>query len=190
MQNNRERIFAFLETSDLDLEGEAYVGKYELERKSISQYLLSYLQGVEWTNKDTGSKIRASRNGIGKMLHHDMETEAHKKLLVHVPTIIQEMRFVAQENRCKPDGKYDRYQYFLTGVKMDGVCYTVLSTVGIHNGNIYYDQMVFPYEKHMLMEEIKKGEGGFVDLNQSGTLDRNISFSKFRRLFQIWQGEF
>jgi hypothetical protein len=60
-----------LETQDIDLEGDAWVGKFELDNwKSIEAWLKSNLQGRrDMVNLDTGEAITLSGRGIDKLNH-------------------------------------------------------------------------------------------------------------------------
>jgi hypothetical protein len=51
--------------------------------------------------------------------------------------------------------KYDKYEYYITKVSMDGESHVILSTVGCTEQGIYYDQNVF---KGTLSEVLKKAE--------------------------------
>jgi hypothetical protein len=108
-------------------------------------------------------------------------------MLVHIPHIIAHMKFVAEQENLKNNQKYDRYKYFLTGVKMDGQAFTVLSIIGKKQGLFYYDQSVLPNEKHELVEVVqkKKGQSGELDQQEAGSPDTDLSLPKYRKFLEI-----
>jgi hypothetical protein len=192
MQNNRERILAFLETQDIDLEGDAYVGKFELDNwKSIEAWLKNNLQGrKDMVNLDTGEAITLSGRGIDKLNHRARsEPEDYRKSFVHIPQIIEAMRFLAEEENVKGNGKYYFYRYFATGLCWNGAAHTMWSTIGVRDGASYYDQATFPHGKKDLLASFLKRKGlsnigvqlGLAGLNA----DIDLSLPKYRKFLEI-----
>jgi hypothetical protein len=197
MQNNRERILAFLETPDIDLEGDAWVGKYELERNSIKRYILDNFR-LSYTNKDTGKEIRFIRDSAKKLTQHSMEDDVYKKSIIHIPTIVENMRFIVEmpADPTDPNPHFAHYRYHLLGFRMDGASWTLLSTVGVKNGGVYYDQTLFHESKLELVKKLKDTKMDDVGARMEKTDDitlgdgLTIHTPKFSRILKIWQGEF
>jgi hypothetical protein len=95
-----ERISRILRTPELELDGEAYKGKYELnDGKSIKKFILGELRKV-YTNFNTNYKIAISNNSAGKLAFHWKDGEAYQKSIVHIPQIIERMQFL---DEAKPN---------------------------------------------------------------------------------------
>jgi hypothetical protein len=154
-------------TEIIELNGEAYKGKFELNNwKSIENYLKSIKQ-LEMCNKYTKEQIKLSGKGIDKLLHRAAcNGEVYKKSLAHLPEIIKNMVYISSEaNRNETKKGFNEYKRYLTEIKMNGKDYTVLSIVGKNQEGFYYDQQLFPYSKN---EFLKERENRFADVGQLG----------------------
>jgi len=110
-----ERIKRIICASEIELDGEAYIGKYELNNaKSIRNFILDKLRG-KIKNLSTGNCIALSKQSAQKLASHLKDGEVYQKSLAHIPLIIEK----------------------------DGKPHTILSTVGHTKDAIYYDQNVF-----------------------------------------------
>ena len=118
------------------------------------------LQG-EYTNKDTGITIRLQRGrrngGINEVLQHDYKDIEHLQSTAAIPHIIENSIYIdTRENidvEKNPDVK--EYQYYVCGLKIGNVDYTVRSTVAVDkNGNRYYDHKLTHIEKGKLLDLI------------------------------------
>ena len=118
------------------------------------------LQG-EYTNKDTGITIRLQRGrrngGINEVLQHDYKDIEHLQSIAAIPHIIENSIYIdTRENidvEKNPDVK--EYQYYVCGLKIGNVDYTVRSTVAVDkNGNRYYDHKLTHIEKGKLLDLI------------------------------------
>jgi hypothetical protein len=147
-----ERIERILRAKELELDGEAYVGKYELnDRKSIMDFLKKISKNNEdrhivYKNPFTAEEIIISGKSIKKLIDSSLhEGELFKKSLAHIPQIIENMQFLENTSTEKQSGKkgYDNYSYYVTQTKIDGMPYTILSTIGRNENSVYYDQNVF-----------------------------------------------
>ena len=137
----KERIDRIIHTSEIELAGGAYKGKYELgNRKSITSFILNKLR-KPYTNLSTGDKIIISRQSSEKLATHS--GEVYQKTIVHIPQIIENMQFLAEMKPDKENASFDNYSYYITGINIDSESYIVLSTVGRKNQEIYYDQNIF-----------------------------------------------
>ncbi|MDR2731953.1 MAG: hypothetical protein LBB36_01910 [Fibromonadaceae bacterium] len=138
-----ERISRILCTPELELDGNAYKGKYELDNgKSIKKFILDELRKV-YTNQSTGNNIKVSRESAKELLlHWKSDGEAFQKSIAHIPQIIESMQFLEEmspdPNRVNP--RFAKYSYYITQAKIDGESYIILSTVGYKGHEIYYDQ--------------------------------------------------
>jgi len=138
-----ERIIRIICASEIELAGEAYVGKFELNNaKSIKKFILDNLRKV-YMNLSIGSKITLSHDSAGKLAIQYKDSEAYQKSIAHIPQIIENMLFLENMKPSKENAKYDKYSYYITPVKIDGESYTVLSTVGHKGQEIYYSQNLF-----------------------------------------------
>jgi hypothetical protein len=163
-----ERIDRIFCTGDIELVGEAYEGKYELNNvKSIKDFILDKLRLNErgktkvYTNIDTGEKISISGNSAGKLASHYKHGETYQKTIAHIPQIIENMKFLEEMKPDKENAKFDNYSYYVTGANIDGESYTILSTVGHNEYGVYYDQNVFEgtsaeiFEKAKIVDDVK-----------------------------------
>ena len=147
MENLEARIGRILCIPSLELDGNAYKGKYELNnRKSITDFikclrLNSKGENVSYANLDTGKKIIISKRSAEKLASHN--GEIYQKTIAHIPKIIENMIFLEEMLSDKPNAKYKNYSYYITQVKIDNESYTILSTVGRYGDEIYYDQNIF-----------------------------------------------
>jgi len=155
-----ERIKCIICASEIELEGEAYRGKYELNSvKSIKDFILDKLRwngniAKIYTNLNTNDKIILSHDSAGKLAGHG--GEAYKKTLAHIPQIIEKMQFLEEMGADKENASFDKYSYYITPVKIDGKSYTILSTVGFKGKKIYYDQNVFEGTPEEVFKRINK----------------------------------
>lgn len=161
--------------------GEEYKGKYELNNKAAADYINKHLKG-EYVNKDTGTPIKITRKGAFKVTRHDAENEAHLKSVALIPQMIENAIFIHEEQNDKGSNKFDSYRYYVTGLNMGGIDYTVKLTVGVKNGETYYDHALTEIEKSNLIDRIDEISSSFT-----GNKAAPISKSKDKRLISILQ---
>jgi hypothetical protein len=138
-----ERIDRIIHTGEIELAGEAYKGKYELNSvKSIKNFILNNLRKV-YTNLGTGYKITLSHNSAGKLALHWKDGDVYQKSIAHIPQIIENMQFLAEMKPDKKNASFDNYSYYITRVNIGGESHTILSTVGRKRQEIYYDHNIF-----------------------------------------------
>jgi len=167
-----ERIKRIICAGEIELDGEVYIGKYELgNRKSITSFILNKLRKT-YINLNTGNKVIISRQS-GEKLATRID-EIHQKTIAYIPQIIEKMLFLEKMVPDKENASFDNYSYYITTIKIDGKNYTILSTVGQKrkSNETYYDQNVF------------KGTPKEVFENLENT-DNN---TQFRRLAKILKG--
>jgi len=172
-----ERIKRIICAGEIELDGEAYRGKYELnDVKSIKDFILNKLRlGGNGKNKiyiniDTSEKITISREAGGKLASHFGDGEIYQKSIIHIPQIIERMQFLEKMKPDKKNAKYGKYSYYITVTNIDGKSCTILSTIGHNENGIYYDHNVFEGTPKEVFSEAK-----------------NTTTKKFERLKEILQ---
>ena len=150
------RIEKLRKSEPVEISGEEYKGKYELNRDSAKQWLKENVRG-EYVIADTGERIEVSGKGIEKVTSHSIGNKAHMQSLVAIPQLIENATFIEERPNEKANGKYDSYRYYVCGLKIGGVDYTVKVTIGVKQGKKYYDHALTEIEKGNLIEEIANG---------------------------------
>ncbi|MDR2579945.1 MAG: hypothetical protein LBC85_03010 [Fibromonadaceae bacterium] len=161
--NLRKRIDRILYAPEIELDGEAYTNSYKLnDVNSIQKFINEKLRlndkgkNIAYENLDTGDKIIISNNSAGKLASHFRDGVAYQKTIAHIPQIIENMKFLEEMAPDKENAKYGKYSYYITGVKIDGEPYTILSTVGYNKNGVYYDQNLFKGTSEEVFEQAKK----------------------------------
>ncbi len=148
-----ERIEKLRESKPVEITGNEYKGKYELNRESAKEWLKNNLRG-EYRIKDTGETVELRKDGIQKVTSHSMGNEAHLKSLAAIPQMIENSIFIDEVSKEKNNGKYDRYRYYVCGLKIGGEDYTAKITIGVKGGYKYYDHSLTQIEKGSLLDNI------------------------------------
>ena len=159
-------------TKPIEITGEEYKGKYELNRDSAKSYIKDSLRG-EYTNKDTGDTILLAKDGAQKVTSHSMGNEAHLKSIAVIPELIEKSIFIDELPNEKNNGKYNSYRYYVSGLKIGGVDYTVKLAIGIDEyGNKYYDHSLTEIEKgKLIIDEVGALSTTLPSSNQSALSD-------------------
>jgi hypothetical protein len=159
----KERIKRIIHTPSLELDGNAYFGNYYLnDWKSIKEFMLNKLRFndkgeiILYINLDTGNKITVSGSSAGKLAGHYKYGEIYQKTIMHIPKIIENMKFLEEIIPEKGKTKFVKYSYYITGVNIDNESYTILSTVGHNENGIYYYQNVFDGTNQETFKKAKK----------------------------------
>ena len=147
----KERIEKIRDSKPVEITGEEYKGKYELNRDSAQKYILDNLRG-EYTIDDTGEKVKISKKGAKKVTSHSQGNEAHMKSIVAIPELIRNSIFIEEQPAYKEKAQYDSYRYYVVGLKIGEEDYTVRITIGVKNGEFYYDHYLTEIEKGNLIE--------------------------------------
>ena len=106
---------------------------------------------------DTGSDIiRITRKGAEKVTRHDAESLAHLKSLAIIPELIRSSIFIGEVVNEKDINDYDSFRYYVVGLQMEGVDYTVKLVIGVKNGTTYYDHALTPIEKENSSEVLTR----------------------------------
>ena len=178
-----------LESSPVISSGEEYIGNYELNNKSAEQYIRSCLRG-NYLNNDTAEIVRITRKGADKVTRHDAENEAHLKSLALIPQLIKHSIFITEIANEKDKNDYDSFLYFVVGLTMAGIDYTVKLVIGKKNGLTYYDHAITPIEKGNLLRSIDEIKRPFAskEITDDGEIHSVVlSECKDRRLITILQ---
>lgn len=148
------RIEKLRKSKPIEIRGDEYKGKYELNRDSAKRFIKDNLRS-EYTVKDTGETILLAKDGTQKVTSHSMGNEAHLKLIVAIPEMIDAAVFIDELPNEKDNNKYNSYRYYVVGLKIGGVDYTAKLTVGVDAyGNKYYDHSLTEIEKGKLINEV------------------------------------
>jgi len=197
-----DRMANIIEAMPLELDGNAYKGKFELDTKkkeSVWNWLKDKLQGKNFKNENTGSKITLSRNGLKELISFIKNDVTYIKSLAHIPEIIKNMRYVETMSNTKDDG-YPNFDYYITPAKMDGKNYTILSEVGKNaNGEYYYYQNVFNGTPKEVIEKVRdlptrtlasvaNADGAGSPAPLADTSKANPSNSKYNKFLELMQG--
>ena len=171
--------------------GMEHEGCYELNNKSAEKYLREHLRG-NYLNIDTGDLIRITRKGAEKVTRHDAENMAHLRSLALIPELIRQAIFIAEETNEKDKNEYDTFRYYVVGLSMQGIDYTVKMAIGVKNGFTYYDHALTPIEKTKLLrsiDEIKRPFASKEILNDGEPSSDILSKCKDKRLISILQAK-
>ena len=130
-------------------------GEYGLTRIEARKWLLEHVRG-EYVNEDTGEPIKVERDAIKKVTSHSLHNAAHMKSVAIIPELVRRAIFIDEYPKSRDKKKYDSYRYFLVGLQIDGVDYTVKLVVGIKGGASYYDQNLTQMEKGNLLDAVSR----------------------------------
>ena len=169
--------------------GMEYDGLYELNNKSAEKYLRDNIRG-NYINNDTGDIIKVTRKGAEKVTRHDAENESHLKSLALIPEFIRQSIFITEEVNEKKKNEYDVFRYYVVGLRMSNVDYTVKIVVGVKNGYTFYDHALTPIEKNKLLrsiDEIKRPFASKEFSNDGEIVSDVLSDCKDKRLISILQ---
>lgn len=176
-EEKKKRIEKLRKSDSVVVDGNEYLGKYELNSKSAGDYILSFLRRG-YKNTDTNELIHISRKSQ-KVAHHDAENEVHLKSIAYIPQLIEHAIFIDEIPNSKSKNGFDSYRYYVVGFNIGGVDYTVRLTVGVKNGQSYYDHALTKIEKGNLLNLT---DGVKADVSEKETA---ISDVKDKRLLSL-----
>jgi hypothetical protein len=139
------------QSAPVDISGNEYVGKYILDRNSAQKWIMDNLRDT-YVVRDTNEKIKIVRLGMKKVMSHDANNEAHLKSVAVIPLLIENAIFIDERKNEKYNEKFDLYKYYVVGLKMAGVDYTVKIVIGLKNGLQYYDHTLTQLAKEKLID--------------------------------------
>ena len=187
---NRLRISKLEKSQPVISTGLEYDGLYDLTNKAAEKYIRQHLRG-NYLNNDTGELIRITRKGAEKVTRHDAENMAHLKSIALIPELIRQSIYIAEETNEKTKNDYDSFRYYVAGLAIEGVDYTVKLVVGVKNGYTYYDHAITPIEKTKLLrsiDEIKRPFASKESTDDGEIVSDVLSACKDKRLISILQG--
>jgi hypothetical protein len=121
---------------------------------------------------------------------HDAENIAHLKSLALIPELIRRSIYIAEEENEKNINEYDTFRYYVVGLKMTEIDYTVKLAIGVKNGYTYYDHALTPIGIEKLLRSIDEIKRPFASkessINGEQTSDV-LSECKDKRLISILQ---
>lgn len=121
-------------------------------RKNANEYGLTNLRG-EYTNKDTGKVISVSKSSIKEITSHDASSIQFQSVAA-IPQILENGIYIDRINNedIGKHGDISSYDYYLCGLRINGVDYTVKAVVAnSFNGERYYDHRLTEIEKGKLI---------------------------------------
>ena len=178
------RIEKLRRSKPIEITGEEITPSEDL--KQYKANALEYGKSLrgEYTNKDTRDEVTVSAQGIKEVLRHDGGDIAHIQSIAAIPKIIEGGVFiesVANEDTEKHP-KIKEYRYYVSGLKIGGIDYTVKSAIAVdNNGNRYYDHALTQIEKGKLLEELDR------ITSPSSQQENPLSEVKDKRLLSILQ---
>ena len=139
----------------------------------------------DYTNADTGLSVSVGKSGIKEVLNHDSKDIAHLQSVAAIPQIIEKSIYIdsAKNEDSAKNKDVSEYHYFVCGLKIGDVDYTVKAVVAEQsNGERYYDHKLTKIEKGTLLDSLSGiTTPGF---NQETSL---VSGVKDKRLLSILQ---
>ena len=155
-------------------------GEYELNRDNAQEWAKKNIRG-EYVNADTGEKVLVSGSGIDEVMSHGEREEAHLKSIIAIPRMIENSIFIEERDPEHSKSKFDRYRYYVCGIKIDGIDYTAKIVIGVKNGVRYYDHMLTEIEKGRLIDSLNELSNPVAE-NQASQIG-----GKDTKLFSILQ---
>lgn len=123
------------------------------DRKALKAALKESVRG-EVTNQDTNNVISVYKDGINEVTAHGMKVPAHVKSLFAIPEMLRKSIFIGEKSNEKDHTDFDKYQYYVCGMKIDGEDYTAKIVVGVKGENRYYDHRLTQIEKGKLLDSL------------------------------------
>ena len=144
-------------------------------------------------NEDTKETILVSNRNISEILSHNICDKGILESLSSIPLIIKNSVFLDEEKNEKQNSHLyiNKYQYFLSGLKIKDNYFTVKSVIAIdQNNNRYYDHKLFNIEKSLLIDSLNKERGSFgvhTSYTQTTAPQKSSSIFNDKRLYEICQ---
>ena len=170
--DKKARIGKLRNSEPVEITGEEIETSDDL--KQYKKNALEYgkkLQG-NYVNKDTGRTIQLQRGrkngGLKEVLQHDINDVAHIKSVAAIPQIIENSIYIdsADNHDTKKNPNVSKYNYYVCGLKIGGIDYTVrMVEAEDKDGNRYYDHKLTHIEKGNLIDN---NETAFVQTSSTG----------------------
>ena len=149
------RIEKLRSSNPIEITGDEYKGKYELDRESAKGWIKDNLRD-EYRIDDTDELIQLTKVGANKVTSHSMGNDAHLKSIAVIPDIIKNAIFIEERVNEKGNDKFDSYRYYACGLRIGETDYTVKLTIGVKSGRKYYDHALTEIEKGKLLNVISQ----------------------------------
>jgi hypothetical protein len=182
VEEKKTRIEKLRNSKPVEITGKEITPSEDLKeyRKNANDYGLTLRDS--YTNKDTGKNISLGKSGVKEVTSHDLSKEQLQSVAA-IPQIIENAIYIDTINNEDSDKNSDvaSYDYFVAGLKIDGVDYTVKAVVanGV-NGERYYDHKLTQIEKTKLIDLLNQSAyssalSGLSSKTASGVLSNEDS---------------
>ena len=143
------------------------------DRKSVKEALKKVIRGT-YINEDTGESISVFKDGINEVTSHGMTNDAHVQSLFAIPDMLKKSIFIEEKTNEKTHTDFEKYRYYVCGLKIDGEDYTAKIVVGVRGNNRYYDHRLSQIEKGKLIDSLNglsnsEAKNESPDLGYKGT---------------------
>ena len=179
-----ERIEKLLNSNPVELTGNEIEPSNDLRqyRKNANEYGLNNLRGY-YVNKDTGKSISISKSSIKEVTSHDASPVQFQSVAA-IPQILENSIFIdsAKNEDTQKHGDVSSYDYYVCGLRIGGVDYTVKAVIANgYNGEKYYDHRLTKMEKGELISLAAAMQ------NHGSEINSPLSDIKDKRLISILQ---
>ncbi len=155
------RIEKLRNSKPLEITGNEYMGKYDLNAESAQKWIKDNLRS-KYIVKDTGESVSITRVGAEEVTSHNRFDETHLKSIASIPDLLSNAIFIEEQPSINANSKYDSYRYYVVGTKIDGVDYTAKVVIGVKQGKKYYDHRLTEIEKTKLIDIINQPASDFT----------------------------
>lgn len=136
----------------------------------------------EYVNSDTGETIFIGKNGLKEVLNHDYKNIEQLQSIAAIPSIIENAIYIDSMPNTDVKVSADNFDYYVCGLKIGGVDYTVrMVVVTPKDGPKYYDHKLTKIEKGNLLDSLIGTTPGF---NQKDTLNSVVKDTKLLSILQ------
>lgn len=150
----RARIDKLRNSSPVEVTDEMIPRNVDLmSRKEVKTALKEVIRGT-FVNEDNGNSISVFKDGINEVTSHGMTDLAHVKSLFAIPEMLRKSIYIDERKNEKRHTDFEKYQYYVCGLKIDGLDYTAKIVVGVRGENRYYDHRLTQIEKGKLIDNL------------------------------------
>jgi hypothetical protein len=157
----QERLEKLWNAPVITLDGDAYVGKYELNKVSIEQYLKKVLLPESFHTMAVAEAIQLGGKGIKKLTHVGMTNIPYMKSIVHIPALLENAVLVAEGLPGKLKNHYQKFRHLVAFFSIDGEEYVTRMIFGGNAGTWWlYHQIITNIKKETLLDVIQGTNSG------------------------------
>jgi hypothetical protein len=196
-----KRIEEFKNAPNIRLQADGYRGKYEItgdpkaDKASIEDYLYT-LRDKDFHNAGIDSPVKISRRTVQKITSFGMNNELYKKLIAHIPELIEKSTYITEDSPKKKKHHYSAYKELVAGVELEEEenekteRFVIRSVLGVENGIAYYSFFVSKLDKAELFQAFQGPnsvsvssalsslkDNGLLEILQTNTTSGDISLS-------------